>query len=157
MHPFPAIEKDEQGELPVESNNIYTWVTLKKALYIENVIEHSICVSTTQFWKGDQDLTYIHSTWNQKAIKELHSPVHMEKASSSLKMGCYTKPAIYSHLWKDRRKIEGKEIFPVPGAGASWQAEIPAVLTSEAVEASSWLGYSATVPATVDKEQEKLG
>lgn len=44
--------------------------------------------------------------------------------------------------------------FALPGAGASWWAEPQAVLTSEVVEASSWLGYSATVPATEDNEQK---
>lgn len=55
---------------------------------------------------------------------------------------------------KNCREI--KEIKLLPGAGASWRAELPAVLTSVAVEASSWLGYSATVPATVDNEQQSL-
>lgn len=42
--------------------------------------------------------------------------------------------------------------FFLPGAGAaaSWRAEPQAAPTSGAVEASSWLGYFATVPATVD-------
>lgn len=48
----------------------------------------------------------------------------------------------------------GQRNFTLPGAGASWWAEPQAVLTSEVVEASSWLGYSATVPATEDNEQK---
>lgn len=53
-------------------------------------------------------------------------------------------------------KNYGQRNVPLPGAGASWRAELPAVLTSEAVEASSWLGYFATVPATVENEQRSL-
>lgn len=47
--------------------------------------------------------------------------------------------------------------FFLPGAGAaaSWRAEPPAAPTSEAVEASGWPGYSATVPATGDGQQQK--
>lgn len=45
--------------------------------------------------------------------------------------------------------------LPGAGAAASWRAEPQAAPTSGAVEASSWPGYFATVPATVDRQQRQ--
>lgn len=61
-----------------------------------------------------------------------------------------------STIGQERRLLSqlSEGLFVLPGAGASWRAEPQVVLTSEAVEASSWLGYSATVPATANNEQE---
>lgn len=64
------------------------------------------------------------------------------------------------HCWSRGEIIEpnikGQWHLALPGAGASWRAEPQVVLTSEAVVASSWLGYSATVPATANNSSKTV-
>lgn len=48
---------------------------------------------------------------------------------------------------------QSRLLLPGAGAAASWRAESPAAPTSEAVGASGWPGYSATVPAPGDERQ----
>lgn len=48
---------------------------------------------------------------------------------------------------------QSRFLLPGAGAAASWRAEPPAAPTSEAVGASGWPGYSATVPAPGDERQ----